>query len=162
MISKHQVLEQRLASAVMREKNVMESIDSQFLLRMVSSFQDANYLYFVLDLVLGGELFELLYSNNKAGSVNVNTTAFTQSAFYRSYGVKEQKQIKGCKGVGVPRTVFYSACVLEAFNYLHNRRIVYRDLKPENGKMRNTVLSFSLLLCAHSKQLVPTHHSHAK
>jgi len=133
MISKHQVLEQRLASAVMREKNVMESIDSQFLLRMVSSFQDANYLYFVLDLVLGGELFELLYSNNKANSVN--NTVFTQSAFYRSYGVKEQKQIKGCKGVGVPRTVFYSACVLESFNYLHNRRIVYRDLKPENGKI---------------------------
>merc|ERR1712194_272875 len=65
VISKRQVLRQGLASAVLREKNVMESIEQSFLIHMVSSFQDENYLYFVIDLILGGELFEFMYADEK-------------------------------------------------------------------------------------------------
>jgi len=130
MVSKRLWLQQNLAPAVMREKNVMESIQHPFLLNMVSSFQDEDYLYFVMNLILGGELFELVYGDEKKG--HKDNPAWKESALYKSFGTEGVKQIKGCAGVGVRKALFYGTGVIEAFAYLHNRRIIYRDLKPEN------------------------------
>ena len=55
MISKRQLLQVKLVAAVMREKNVMESIQHPFLLNMVQTFQDKDYVYLMLKFVKGGE-----------------------------------------------------------------------------------------------------------
>lgn len=129
VISKRQLIQVKLVAGVLREKNVMESIKHPFLLNLVQTFQDENYVYLMLNLIQGGELFDLLYDNN--GTITTNAE-WTKSTYWKSFGREDDKTLIQGKGVGARRAVFYSACVIEAFAHLRNRRIVYRDLKPEN------------------------------
>lgn len=84
----------------MREKHILAMCDSPFIVKLYSTFKDSQYLYFLLEPCLGGELY---YVYNRL----------------RLHGK-------------IPHARFYSACIVLAFEYLHARNVVYRDLKPEN------------------------------
>ncbi|XP_063291376.1 cGMP-dependent protein kinase 2-like [Pelobates fuscus] len=98
-IKKKHIVDTHQQEHVYWEKNILQQINCPFIIRLYRTFRDAKYVYMLLEVCLGGELWSIL----------------------RDTGSFEEVIARFCIG-----------CVLEAFDYLHNRGIVYRDLKPEN------------------------------
>ncbi|XP_072138120.1 cGMP-dependent protein kinase 2 [Mobula birostris] len=98
-IKKKHVVDTQQQEHVYSEKNILLQTKSQFIVRLYRTFRDSKYVYLLLEVCLGGELWSVL----------------------RDMCFFDEQTAKFCVG-----------CVIEAFDYLHNRGIVYRDLKPEN------------------------------
>jgi len=77
----------------------MMMLDHPFIVKLFTTYQDRDQLYFLLEPTLGGELFRLLRHRKKF----------------------EDKPAR-----------FMAASVVLAFEYIHSKNIIYRDLKPEN------------------------------
>jgi protein kinase A len=98
---KRELLDHHQAEGVCREREVMSKIDHPFVIKLVNTAQDQQSVFMLLNLVQGGELFNVMHNDER-----------------------------DC--IPEKETKFYGACILEGLAYMHRRRIVYRDLKPEN------------------------------
>jgi protein kinase A len=58
--AKHQILESGKAERMVAERNILASLNSPFLMRLYSSFQDESRLYMVTSFLQGGELESLI------------------------------------------------------------------------------------------------------
>jgi len=101
MLSKREIIGHHQVEGVMREKNIMASIDHPFVVDLRCTFQDDQHLYLLIQICQGGELFTVIHTDTSDYIPNASA-------------------------------VFYAACVLESLSTLHQRRVAYRDLKPEN------------------------------
>lgn len=102
VMDKKEIIDKKMAKGVMRERNVMSSVEHPFISNLVSTFQDRQSIFMLMDYVQGGELFGLIYNVSKKGFLSNDAAAF------------------------------YGACLAEALSHLHSRSICHRDLKPEN------------------------------
>merc|ERR1719498_1384307 len=59
-ISKQQIVDTHQQEHIVSEKRVMMRMNSPFLIRLYQTFRDRDRIYFLLEPVLGGELFSLL------------------------------------------------------------------------------------------------------
>ena len=120
------------------EKQILSKIDCPFIVKLFYSFQDKEYLYFILEFTQGGDLF-----------------------FHLNQHIRLSEKT----------TVFYSAQIVLALEYLHSNKMIYRDLKPENilicsdgyikltdfglSKLLNKFSSLSRTMCGTPKYFAP-------
>lgn len=88
------------------ERDVLHACDSDFIVRMRGSAQDRDSLHVLLDASMGGELFDR---------------------------IRGKTAVPSRKGkLPLDEARFYLCCVILGLEHLHERGVVYRDIKAEN------------------------------
>uniref|UniRef100_A0A7S3L237 cGMP-dependent protein kinase n=1 Tax=Amphora coffeiformis TaxID=265554 RepID=A0A7S3L237_9STRA len=103
--SKYDLVHAGHAEGAVHEKHIMESLSHPFIVKLLASFQDEKFVYFLLNMMQGGELYTLMHPVDEDLSSN---------------------------GMSEEQAKFYAFCIADALAYMHSKNVVYRDLKPEN------------------------------
>lgn len=113
-----------------REINIMTKLDHPNIIKLYEVYQTEMYIYLVMELCQGGELFDRIIANTEA-----------EKAFTEKQAAEIFRQM------------------MSAINYCHKNKIVHRDLKPENllclTKDENSpikVIDFGMSKIFHSKE----------
>ncbi|KAG2386724.1 hypothetical protein C9374_002468 [Naegleria lovaniensis] len=102
ILKKEKLIKAKQTKYVKSEKEILLEMDHSNISKLCYTFTDEKRLYFILELITGGELFECIIKSNLS--------------------TKELKKV----------VQFYMAQLLEALIYIHSLHICHRDLKPEN------------------------------
>jgi len=104
-LSKGHIQREEMCEYICWERDLLSMLASPFIINLLGTFKDAQFVYLLLEVALGGDLWEVICKHPD---------------------VFHEDEPRGTS------TAFYTACVTAALEHLHERRIVYRDLKPEN------------------------------
>lgn len=118
----------------MVEKRILARVHSRFIVSLAYAFQTKTELCLVMTIMNGGDmrsdLSSLLPLIRTAHLVKFDQ--FSLPSRYHIYNVDENNP-----GFQEPRACYYAAQIIQGLEHLHQKRIVYRDLKPENVLLDN-------------------------
>eukprot|EP00949_MAST-11_sp_MAST-11-sp1_P000071 g71.t1 len=101
-LTKKHIIEKEQEEHVVNERVLLGSVHHPFVCNLVTTFKNKHSLYMLMEPVMGGELYTHI------------------------------KQAGRGRGLSEEETRFYGAQVVSIFEHLHAKRIIFRDLKPEN------------------------------
>jgi hypothetical protein len=65
--SKYELIKSHQAKGVVQEKRIMEQLNHPFLTHLSATYQDKQFIYMLLGIVQGGELYSILHSQTRDG-----------------------------------------------------------------------------------------------
>jgi serine/threonine protein kinase len=104
-LSKGFAVEQDVHLNVSAERDLLAMVKTPFIIKMHKSFRDDQWVYMLLEFCTGGNLLGVMENR-------------------RDILLKDRPRGSSAK--------FYTLCMSYALGYLHDRNIMYRDLKLEN------------------------------
>ncbi|KAM9320780.1 rhodopsin kinase GRK1 [Gastrophryne carolinensis] len=107
-LNKKRLKKRKGFDGAMVEKRILAKVHSRFIVSLAYAFQTKNEVCLVMTLMNGGDLR------------------------FHIYNVDEENP-----GLDEKRACFYAAQIICGLEHLHQNRIIYRDLKPENVLLDN-------------------------
>ncbi|KAM6942838.1 rhodopsin kinase GRK1 isoform 2-T2 [Xenentodon cancila] len=107
-LNKKRLKKRKGYEGAMVEKRILARVHSRFIVSLAYAFQTKTDLCLVMTIMNGGDLR------------------------YHIYNVDEDNP-----GFDESRACYYAAQIIQGMEHLHQKRIIYRDLKPENVLLDN-------------------------
>ncbi|KAG9492273.1 rhodopsin kinase GRK1 [Eleutherodactylus coqui] len=107
-LNKKRLKKRKGFEGAMVEKKILAKVHSRFIVSLAYAYQTKNEACLVMTIMNGGDLR------------------------FHIYNVDEDNP-----GIDEPRACFYTAQIICGMEHLHQNRIIYRDLKPENVLLDN-------------------------
>ncbi|XP_029596959.1 rhodopsin kinase [Salmo trutta] len=107
-LNKKRLKKRKGYEGAMVEKRILARVHSRFIVSLAYAFQTKTELCLVMTIMNGGDLRYHIYN------VDENNPGFDEQ-----------------------RACFYTAQIIQGMEHLHQKRIIYRDLKPENVLLDN-------------------------
>ena len=92
MLDKREIIGHHQVEGVMREKNIMASIDHPFVIDLRCTFQDDYHLYLLIELCQGGELFTVIHTD-KSDSIPNASAVFYAACVLESLSTLHQRRV---------------------------------------------------------------------